>query len=327
MVSKEVSMLQKGHSPSTNDGMGPPSKPSRKNAPQSPSTGLGSVKTPNSISGGRMGDNVTAEREGPFAQGVGQASQADEGSKDTSNMARAARTPHGAVEEPALGGANVLDASARDSASTTLRATRPVEEDGKQDEAKERNTGRDVWSQSDRRAAREHPVLLAPLGRPFQPRSVSREEYLYSGEGTATIAAKNFEGVIEDRVKAVVEPGRAGPRDPVHLQEKASQRQLARYDSVEQKNALLSKDEGASSLPETVRDFLLTSLVRGKYDPDGLLSGQEKYKQPVLNDIARMTMKNGTYLAEDGDRFLRKVRSLFPAAQPSKAQQKLPPKQ
>ena len=62
-------------------------------------------------------------------------------------------------------------------------------------------------------------------------------------------------------------------------------------------------------------------MVRGKYDDDGILQGNEKYKQAALNNIARATAMNSTYLAGDGERLLKKVRSLLPAASSAQAQQ------
>lgn len=67
-------------------------------------------------------------------------------------------------------------------------------------------------------------------------------------------------------------------------------------------------------LPSSVQDRLMEKLVKGQYDADGLLSGAQKYKQPVLNEIARVGLKNGTYSTRDGERMLAKVRTLLPAS-------------
>ena len=65
------------------------------------------------------------------------------------------------------------------------------------------------------------------------------------------------------------------------------------------------------SLPQTVKERLIGTIVKGEYDKDGLLQGNMKHKQPVLNEIQRVTMMNGTYLQE-GNRLLKKVQSLLP---------------
>ena len=80
-------------------------------------------------------------------------------------------------------------------------------------------------------------------------------------------------------------------------------------------------------LPETVRKSITSRIVMGQYDADGLLQGKEKYKQPLLNQIARGVLMNGTYIRSDGDRFVRKVQSLLPAIQAQRSQQKGRPQQ
>ena len=49
---------------------------------------------------------------------------------------------------------------------------------------------------------------------------------------------------------------------------------------------------------------------------------QQVYKQPVLHEVAKMALKNGTYLAQDRDRLLRKVQSLLPATAAQQAQRR-----
>ena len=50
------------------------------------------------------------------------------------------------------------------------------------------------------------------------------------------------------------------------------------------------------------------------------LAQQQAQNQPVLNEIAKMTLKNGTYLGRDRHRFLSKVQSLLPATPAGKTQ-------
>ena len=167
------------------------------------------------------------------------------------------------------------------------------------------------------------------------------ENYLHSGAGGATIAAANFEGVVEDRFRTLAEPAAEGTsRHPAVLAKKIVQGQLVRFASQKEKDAVLKivrpgPDQRTmpngevsrrtplneyTTLPEAVRQSVVDKLVLGKYDPNGLLEGKTVHKQPALNEIAKMTLKNGTYLQSDGDRFLRKVQSLLPAMQASQPQ-------
>ena len=68
-------------------------------------------------------------------------------------------------------------------------------------------------------------------------------------------------------------------------------------------------------LPVSVRNNLVQNAVKGVYDGDGVLGGAQKHKQPLLNEIAKLTLKNGTYLGADGERLLKKVQSLLPSMQ------------
>lgn len=276
---------------------------------------------------GTMGDNNLASREGPQAQGLGRVISArDEVMDDTgSHSTRGTRTPHGTVEDPAEGGASVMDSPSQGNLGE--QAIRSREGDGHVDQ---------------RRASRKSKqVTPAPS---FIPESSSRNELLHGSYNASTIAASNFEGVVEDRIRQVAEPGQQESfRDPVSLAHKMMRGQLVRFKSQTEKAAVeenakqiaermtknyvrskkLSQDEvqpsplshGFAPVPENVRKAMVERLVAGKYDTDGTLQGKEKHKQPVLNEIAKMAMKNGTFLGSDGDRFLRKVQSLLPAVQ------------
>lgn len=317
MISEEVKMIQRDHpspsfaEPDTNTLR--PEGAGKTVDPEAAGTNVGP---------GPMGSEATAgTREEPVGQGMeGEASPDDNVAEDT-KMARGAITPHDAVEEPAEVGAGVL---ATDGQSE--KSTQPPKDEAEEEELRS-NDGTNA--QQSIPATRE-PAL--------------RDNLLYNRKNISTIAASNFSGVIEDRVATLTEQGQQpDSRDAQHLASKLMQGQLIRFESKAEKVAVqeaakklaekrarqyarrkgLSSDEVQpqpinyefAPIPEAVQKKLIDSMVAGKYDADGLLQqGKEKHKQPVLNEIAKMTMKNGTYLGAESDRFLWKVRSLLPAA-------------
>lgn len=75
-------------------------------------------------------------------------------------------------------------------------------------------------------------------------------------------------------------------------------------------------------LPQTVAQEIINRMVVGKYDEQGLLSGKQPHKQPVVNSVAKELLRNFTYLGKDSDKFLGKLKSLLPAAAPAAAAKK-----
>lgn len=195
------------------------------------------------------------------------------------------------------------------------------------------------------------PVSATPSGSrlplpgvPVAPVDLTRKALMVAGHGASTIAGGNFEGALNDRLKIIAEPGSDEVhRDVHHLARKLLNRQLVFFRSVEEKESVLTEcnritGRGASMtdqeraakgpdterpyfepIPEGVRKNLVSNMVNGQYDPEGLLKGAEKHKQSALNEIERTLMRNGTYLKGDSSRVLQKVRSLLPRFQ---AQQK-----
>lgn len=183
---------------------------------------------------------------------------------------------------------------------------------------------------------------------PARADPTTKEGFLQLGQNGSIIVANNFEGVVEDRIRIIAEPTQDGFRHPPYLAQKLLNGGLIRFESHEEKDAvvaaakeiaerrgrIIAKRKGMDEplepmnyefapLPEEVRKATMDKMVRGKYDEDGLLAGNSKYpKQPVLDGIARMTLKNGTYLSSDGERFLKKVHSLLPSQAAQQGQQK-----
>lgn len=208
--------------------------------------------------GQTMGENVSAGREGPNAQGVG----------------RPIRTG-----QEAMGG---IEANPGHHHAWVKRSARPEEDEEEsmeEEDGEEENRDDNVWSRR--------------RNKPIQPNTLTHHDFLHSGQAASTIAGGNFEGVIRDRLKAVSIPH--------------------------------SPDANPSRRPwnhmnEGLRKHIVKQLVEGKYDETGVLNGNSSSpKQPVLKDVANLTMLNASYLPRDGERLLEKVRSLLPVAKPAVA--------
>lgn len=104
MISNEVSMLQRG--PPLRDGdptVGPGSVTGTyQRDPEPPTTSAGFAETPQSMGGERMGENVSAGREGITAQGVGRFTGADDNARDEATSGRRTRKAS-KVSEPVEG--------------------------------------------------------------------------------------------------------------------------------------------------------------------------------------------------------------------------------
>jgi hypothetical protein len=264
MISAEVKMIQRDHpSPTFSE---PDSNTLR---PAGARKTVDSEAVGEKVAPGRMGENDTPTQEGPLAQGVGRVIDAEKDVQDTSEMARGARSPHDAVEEPVEGGSAVLDVAS---------GSRPAEED----------KARELIVKQDVKASKQTPKQPVTEVAPSTSSSTMFLKDLASGKyNTSTIAGGRFESVIADHVSQATRqatPKRRTRRDPTP--------------------------------PDILR-----KVVSGKYDTKHFLSG-EVLEQPALNEIARATSMNGTYMPEDTGHFLHKVRSLLPAAPTERARQR-----
>lgn len=297
--------------------------------------------------GGRMGENAALGREGPNAQGLGRMADDDE---EDFQITRSERGPSGAVEEPAEGGASLMYGEDADLRPTSSEDDDDIEYQDEEDFDEEIDEDDDEEEEDDvdSYSAQHELALLEQFDKeditavPFRPDSVTSDEYLKLGQSGATIAAGNYEGVIDDRLKLAAEPTADGFRHPPYLAHKMMSGQIIRFKDRAEKDAVLgaakkiaenraariSAQRGGEDIsPENfdfapltaqVQDSTLNKMVKGVY---GDLNATP-HKQGVLNEIQKMTMKNPTYLSEDGARFLNKVRTLLPSEAARKQQQK-----
>ncbi|KAF7193950.1 hypothetical protein HII31_04723 [Pseudocercospora fuligena] len=276
MISNEVSMLQRGPPPGEQtDGPGSIAGTIQRD-PEPPNTSAGFTKTPGSMGGERMGENISAGREGPNAQGVGRVTGADENVRNEHPSSRSMRNPH-EVQEPSEGGVSVLEATTPGPPSAAARA---ASLEGKETEsaiAESFNAGQET-------SLRDRLAKAKAKGLSFEPQAPSREHLLHTGSSAATPASKDFEGVVLDRYKA----GRS-PVIPLTVQ----------------------KGEKARTLMN--KNILLQKLVAGKYPASWLSTENGSYKQKTLNEVMKKLAMNGTYLGKDAYKLIEKVRPLLPA--------------
>jgi len=277
-----------------------------------------------------MGENSPPEREGPLAQGVGRPVRPQDDEVDGTLQIRETRTPNSAIEEPAQGGASVMGEE------TLAASTNEKAEDDK-------HSGRSNKVARRKSSGVSTPVSTAPRippsGTPFESTMPTQEQLLLSGSNTSTMAGANFESVLNNRIRTSTDPSYSSSRRSIpELAHRLARAKIVQFESKDEQKAVenllrehhsrkwtikdqqradkgLGTDPYFRPLPKSVRNSLVQSVVKGVYDSEGILNGgAQKHKQPVLNEIAKMTMMNGTYLSGDGERFLRKVQSLLPAA-------------
>lgn len=315
--------------------------------------------------GGQMGDNVSSDQEGPGAQGEGSISGARDpvrqvtfrrvSVKESDKASNEGKLVVTREEEDGPTSYWVSDAVMNDQEYASVGSR--MEEDGTLTVSLEPATGEEEEMDEDEEeedqddevgeedldpgnSTQHHMALMEQFDKQdvgnvaFDPDPVTRDEYLRLGQGGATIAAGNYEGVIEDRIKTLTELTQDGFRYPPHLAKRLQSGEFVSFEDEEERDAVLrafrthdvmspypklQKTEKSAAemkprnkfapLSEASQKVMLDKLVRGKY-------GDMKatpYKHDILNHVARSTLQNGTYLSEDGNKFLKKVQSLLPA--------------
>ncbi|KAF4555698.1 Hypothetical protein D9617_2g056610 [Elsinoe fawcettii] len=164
---------------------------------------------------------------------------------------------------------------------------------------------------------------------PFSPAESSKQHYLHAGRGNATIAAANFEGVVQDRIKALTDKRQNDFRYAPDIAARMMRGGLVSFESAKERDevnaaaqdyayslnrsaskARKGKDEVGehdfAPLDEHMQNSILSRHVRGRYwDMD-----KKRYKSNVLNHVSAAVTKNNTYLGRDSAVFLKKVQGL-----------------
>lgn len=177
------------------------------------------------------------------------------------------------MTEPSEGGADVLSASAPGEGRVAVRPSR-------------------------------RSNLPKAAGRAYAPVGFTKKELLRSGEGTATIAAGNFEGVVEDRIQHAFFPGRRAGVSVSKAQDgqKVEQGQVVR----ESRNGRKRVAKG-SVLGESTRKAIVGRLVQGKYG-EKVLQGE---KANTVDEVRKRLLLNGTYLRSDARKLVEKVQGFL----------------
>lgn len=220
----------------------------------------------------------------PSAESAGRMGQNSPASREGIEAQGIARPDN--TTEPAEGGIDVLSAAAPGKGDVAVRPSRRMK--------------------------------VTAAGRAYEPKGFQKKELLRRGEGTATIAGRNFEGVVEDRFHHALSPGtRAGE---VLSNERIKQK-MAQGQAVVVKRAADDKTYAGDLLNEAVRKSVVDKLVRGHYDGRGLLTpGKEGEKPHPVDDVRKNLLRNGTYLASDAGKLVEKVQSFLTKEQWKKLQ-------
>ena len=329
MISEEVKMIQRDHPAPTfrepdPDTLRPP--------------GAGQTVDPEmlgkDIAPGRMGANDTSTQEGPTAQGVGRRVDSSEDVvADTTKMARGARSPHDTVTEPTEGGASVLDVAAGSRQSNTFNApAREVQQ-----------------SESPRSTAAQFRLEIASgkyststiAGNRFE--NFIADQANQAGRKVVNTKKKSDgkayeEGVglhrcefCKQDVKHQPINCRENPDGPNYGKKPDGLLQWEKenanmINSAQDSGNSTNKDTKTISTSEhriqkTPASSVFRAVVAGQYDAREYLSGTS-FSQDLLNEIAKATTMNGTYMLRDSERFLRKMETLIPKTDAAQSKQK-----
>jgi hypothetical protein len=341
MISEEVKMLQRDH-PSPSFGEADP------NTLRPP--GAGQTVDPEAIGEnlppGRMGENDSSTQEGPGAQGAARVVAADEDVPDTTRMARGVRSPHEKVEDPAQGGTPVMPSAAETTTQVETMPTGPaeteevdeevVEEEQEEEEEEDVDEQDKTWTSK--------PGVLGQATAPpisVDVENASRDILLRGRWSPSTLSGSGAESIIEQRVNSIATAGmHEASRDPKYLAQKLMAGHLVRFTSKEERaatemeakkiaeaifNRLTASANAKGKEPPKkppghtfaplrpeVRRRMVMELAAGK-DPSRASLSKQDPKRPLLNNISKATLLNGTYSDNDRLRLLHKVRSLLPA--------------
>lgn len=318
------------------------------------------------VPAGRMGDNDSPRKEGPFAQGVGRVVRSSEEDPSYSKETRGIRTPNGKMEDPSEGGASVMEPMG-------AAAEAPVSSEPSAGTA-------EAPAATTKPPTSSRPVAPAKETSPSK-HAKTAEQYLSAGSGTSTLLSSQIPGMIQDRANLLSPRSSSSPpttsevsyrlrhypkqltafrseaekdayqpvkqlRDRVRQlgdelnKEKAGNKDSPKADELLKKiraarkeiRETLSREEQLFGrkrfypLPKSAKQDIIDRMVKGKFDEQGLLIGENVHKQqPLLNSVARELLKNSTYLAKDSAQLMSKLKGILPTAAATSAALKKPP--
>jgi hypothetical protein len=314
------------------------------------------------VGSGIMGQNDSPRREGPFAQGVGRVVRASDEDPTYSKEARGIRTPNSKIETPSEGGASVMEPmgaapeapvsthpnadTAEAPAATTTRGSKssrvaPAKEIAPSKSAQtvaqylhSGNGTSTLLNSNFTGMIADRVAVVSPRASPSTP---TNSEIGYRlKHNPKQITAFNTRA---DR-DAFTEH-QAGSELATRLQslrsELAAQKEKTGGEDSPLGGEIAAKIKAVQAeigkvrksfrpLQRSVRRGVITRMVLGKYDKQGLLSGNKVHqKYPLFNPIHGELLKNPTYLAKNAQQFMAKLVGLVPAvAIPAAASNKKP---
>jgi len=276
-----------------------------------------------------MGNNDFQGREGPGNQSVGNPIRSidEEGtSYQQDNKSDAEMEPSGAAT-PSEGGEGIIDIDDFDDAAddeaeidisrfaykpnTSDRDTRSRTQKPTPDEFEDENVDESqVLSHQHQLHLLEQYDKEDVTDVYFKPDKVTKSHFRNLGQGGATIAANNGAGMIRDRLKLLGATEQSDISVNRHIRQRLRAGHLVSLKNVQERSEI-NKDQNKTQwarLPEQFGTTLVDRMVRGQYAD----MTAKPHQQHVLNHVGMSTIRNGTYLAKDGERFLKKVQSLLP---------------
>jgi hypothetical protein len=299
---------------------------------------------------GRMGENDGARKEGPFAQGVGRVVRGSDENPTYSKEARGIRTPDSKIETPSEGGASVMKPmgaasqapvasqpnagteeapAATTTPSTTFSPLAPAVEiaPSKSEQTIKQylhsgNGTSTLLNSNFPGIIADRAAVLAPRSSPSTPTpsEIAYRLYQYPRQLVAFRTQADKDAFADPKLRSELQTKRQDMAMELSRKEKKSGN---RKDPV---NRGLRDDIAAVAkearplnrfhqLRDSTRGGIINRMVRGKYDEQGLLSGEEVHtQQPLLNTVARELLRNSTYLNKDSEQLMSKLKGLLPTA-------------
>lgn len=165
---------------------------------------------------------------------------------------------------------------------------------------------------------------------PFDPDTPTSQAHLRSGQGTATVAGGNHEGIVEDFLKRVAEPLQDGVRHAPDLAKRMLKRAYIDVRGQEERDAVVAAagmrenmrlaaiaaksgksvspcETGFAAIGPIQRQSLLDRFIRGRADHE-----KQHNKDRILGPISQTTMINSSYGVRQAASFEAAIKSLMP---------------
>ncbi|KAM0722264.1 hypothetical protein Q7P37_001705 [Cladosporium fusiforme] len=285
---------------------------------------------------GRMGENDSPGKEGPFGQPLGR--QGPRNKMGDPSIANVMEPLGNVPEAPATSDPNAGTVAAPITTAAPGATTPPTAPAKNLSPKKPAQTPEDLFSSGSGAStllSSNIPGMIQDRFKLLSPRSTAspatdseiRHRIRATGNKiTAFRTQKEKDAYTKPREKLVAQLAELRKDEEKELAKGASKapRELVR--KIHEIRMQLQEHPKFKPLPKTAQQDIINRMVLGKYDEQGLMSGKEVYKQPLLNTVARELLRNPTYLSKDSEKLLSKLKGLVPAAAAAPAAGKKPAK-